>query len=120
MNAVEYVVVGDAARAKATVAQALEVRKFKLTWQGEWDAVAERGNKIANVLLGALAQYFKVGVQVRTGVGGNGVIRVEKSSKGYMGGWLGASRTNKNFDGLHADLLATFQAAGVLSSFAVL
>ena len=114
MNAVDFIVAGDANRAKLTVVQALESRKFKLTWSSEWDAVAERGNKVANVLAGALAQYFKVGVLVRTAPDGNGVIRIEKSSKGYMGGVVGASRTSKNFDALAGELEASFRAAGVL------
>lgn len=114
MNAVDFVVAGDAIRAKATVISALEARKFKVTWPTEWDGVAERGNKVANALAGALAQYFKVGVLVRTAPDGNGVIRLEKSSKGYMGGAVGAHRTTKNFDLLAADLEATFRSAGVL------
>ncbi|MGB8861098.1 MAG: hypothetical protein WCC60_17705 [Ilumatobacteraceae bacterium] len=114
MNAVEFVVVGDANRAKATVIEALENRKFRLSWSTEWDAVAERGNKFANVLVGALAQYFKVGLVVRSGPNGEGIIRLDKSSKGYMGGAVGAHRTTKNFDGLAADLEATFRTAGVL------
>lgn len=114
MNAVEFTVAGDAGRAKATVIEALESRKFKLTWSSECDAVAERGNKVANALVGALAQYFKVGLVVRTGPDDNGIIRLEKSSKGYMGGAVGAHRTTKNFDALAADLEGTFRAAGVL------
>ena len=114
MDAIEFVVAGDANRAKATVIEALETRKFKLTWSTDWDAIAERGNKIANALAGAFAQYFKVGLIVRTGPGGQGVIRHDKSSKGYMGGAVGAHRTTKNFDALAADLEATFRAAGVL------
>ncbi len=114
MNAAEFVVLGDAARAKATVADALQSRKFRITWTSEWDAVAERGNKVANALLGAFAQYFKVELTVRSAPDGNGVIRIDKSSKGYMGGAAGAYRTTKNFDGLAADLQGTFQAAGVL------
>ena len=114
MDIAEFTVVGDAARAKATVVDALQARKFKLTWDGEWDAVAERGSKLANALAGALAQYFKVTVLIRTAPDGHGLIRVEKSSKGYMGGVGGAVRTNRNFDGLVNDLQSTFGAAGVL------
>ncbi len=114
MDAVEFTVRGDAARAKATVVDALQARKFRFTWTGEWDGIAERGNKVANALLGALAQYFKVGVLIRTAPDGNGIIRLEKSSKGYMGGAVGAHRTTKNFDTLQTDLQATFHAAGVL------
>ncbi|MCB0986102.1 MAG: hypothetical protein KDB06_15740 [Ilumatobacter sp.] len=116
MEAVEFFVAGDANRAKATVVEALQNRKFRLTWNGDWDAVAERGNKVANVLAGAFAQYFKIGVVIRSGPDGTGVIRIEKSSSGWMGGAVGASRTRKNFDGLAADLQATFQAAGVLQN----
>jgi hypothetical protein len=114
MNAVEFVVTGDANRAKATVIEALESRKFRLTWSSDWDAFAERGNKVANVLAGAFAQYFKFGLTVRSGFEGHSVIRLDKSAKGYMGGAVGAHRTTKNFDALAADLHATFQAAGVL------
>lgn len=114
MDAVDFIVVGDAGRAKATVVDALQSRKFRLTWASEWDGIAERGNKIANVLAGAFAQYFKVGVIVRTAPDGNGVIRLEKSSKGYMGGVAGAIRTTKNFDSLAAELETAFRAAGVL------
>lgn len=114
MNTVDFIVAGDATRAKLTVVQALEMRKFKLTWASEWDAVAERGNKVANVLLGAFAQYFKVEVLVRSAPDGNGIIRLVKSSKGYMGGAIGAHRTTKNFDALAAELEAAFRAAGVL------
>ncbi|MEZ5271148.1 MAG: hypothetical protein R2694_02400 [Ilumatobacteraceae bacterium] len=67
MEAVEFFVAGDANRAKATVVEALQNRKFRLTWNGDWDAVAERGNKVANVLAGAFAQYFKIGVVIRSG-----------------------------------------------------
>jgi hypothetical protein len=114
VNLVEYFVAGDPARAKATVVQALESRGFRFTWSGEWDAIAERGSKTANMLAGAFAQYFKVGVNVRSMPDGSSVIGIEKSSKGYMGGAWGASKTNKNFDTLAADLEATFGQAGVL------
>ncbi len=114
MDVVEYFLVGDPSRAKATVAQALEARKFKLKWSGEWDATAERGNKVANVLLGALAQYFKVDVNVRSAPDGSSIVRVQKSSSGWMGGAIGAMRTKKNFESLHAELDSTFRAAGVL------
>ena len=114
MKSIEFSVSGDASKAKATVTDALVSRKFRLKWSTDWEAIAERGNKVANMLAGALAQYFKVNVNVRSGSEGNSVIRLDKTSKGYMGGALGAHRTTKNFDALAADLEATFQAAGVL------
>jgi hypothetical protein len=116
MKLVEFHLDGDAARAKATVVQALEVRNFRLTWSDEWAATAERGSKIKNIFLGALAQYFKVGLAVMTAPEGHGVVRIEKSSSGWMGGAIGASRTTKNFDGLKLELEQTFGQAGVLRS----
>jgi hypothetical protein len=119
MKTLDFHVEGDAGRAKATVTQALEARKFKVTWGSEWVATAERGNKIANIFLGALAQYFKVGVSVMTAPEGHGIIRVEKSSSGWMGGAIGARRTTKNFEGLKGELEAAFGTAGVLKHIIV-
>jgi hypothetical protein len=111
---VDFLLDGDPARARATVQQALEARKFRLTWDSEWAATAERGNKVANAIAGAAAQYFKVGVNVMSADSGHAIVRITRSSTGWMGGAIGASRTTKNFTGLRDELAATFEAAGVL------
>jgi len=114
---VNFTVVGDATRARATAAQALEVRKFRVNWSDDWNAVAERGNKVANALAGAAAQYMKVLVSLHSGdQPGHTVIRLEKGSSGAMGGVIGVSRTTKNLLTLRDELAGTFQAAGVLVS----
>jgi hypothetical protein len=110
----EFTLQGDPARVRATVQQALETRKFRLTWNDEWTATAERGSKVANALAGAAAQYFKVGVAIRSGSDGNSIMRVERQSSGWMGGAIGASRTTKNLEQLRDELAATFGAANVL------
>lgn len=110
----DFTLRGDPAHARATVQQALETRKFRLTWHDEWTATAERGNKVTNAVAGAATQYFKVGVAIRSGAEGNSVMRIERQSSGWMGGAIGASRTTKNLDNLSDDLAATFGAAGVL------
>ena len=33
-------------------------------WADEWSGTAEKGNKWLNLVAGALAQYFKVGVRI--------------------------------------------------------
>jgi hypothetical protein len=112
---VTFTVVGDAARARATVAAALEVRKFRVSWADDWNAVAERGSKVANALAGAAAQYMKVLVSLHQGEDpGQTVIRVEKGSTGALGGAIGVSRTTKNLLTLRDQLSETFHAAGVL------
>lgn len=119
MKQVDFHIEGDAARAKATVAQALESRKFRLDWGSEWAATAVRGNKIANVFLGAAAQYFEFGLAVMTAPEGHAVVRIEKKSSGWMGGAIGARRTTKNFEGLKVELEQTFAQAGVLQQVLV-
>lgn len=114
MAAHEYVLTGDPARAKQTSIDALAQRNFRITWSDDWTAVAEKGNKIANALLGAFAQYFKVGVAIRSLDETNSILRIETLSKGYMGGIVGASRTRKNFAQLRDELAAIFAGAGVL------
>jgi hypothetical protein len=115
MEYVDFMLTGDPAQAKATVSEALERRKFKLSWADEWTATAERGNKIANALLGAFAQYFKVGVVIRTDeASGHGIVRIERGSRGMMGGAIGVARTNKNMKQLAEELTTAWQSSGVL------
>jgi hypothetical protein len=111
---IDFVVTGDPGTAKATAERALVERKFHLTWQDEWSGTAERGNKVANVVAGALAQYFKVGVRIMSAQPGETTVRIERQSSGWMGGAIGAARTTKNMNALRHELEATFGAAGVL------
>ena len=110
----DFTLVGDPVRVRATVHEALEVRKYRLTWQDEWTATAEPGSKVANAVAGAIAQYFKVGVAIRSSTDGNSIMRVERQSSGWMGGSIGVSRTTKNLVTLREGLDAAFSAAGVL------
>jgi len=111
---VEFTVTGDPAMAKATAEQALTSRKFRTTWNDDRTATAERGSKAGNILAGSFAQYYKIGVELRSLRPGETVIRVESQSSGMAGGALGVSRTRKNFTSLRTELEAAFGAAGVL------
>jgi hypothetical protein len=111
-----FTLVGDPKRTKATVVQALEARKFRLTWSDDWTGIAERGSRVANVLAGAVAQYFKVGIQIRSAAADQTVVALDQLSSGWAGGAIGASRTKKNLRTLGEDLSRTFQDAGVLVS----
>ncbi len=114
MAYVDFIVAGDPAMARATAEQALTSRKFRITWNDDWTATAERGSKIGNILAGALAQYFKIGVQLRSLQPGETVIRVESQSSGLAGGAIGMARTKSNFASLRTELEAIFGSAGVL------
>jgi hypothetical protein len=111
---IDFLVTGDAGTARSTVEAALVARKFRVTWQDDWTAIAERGSKVANVLAGAVAQYFKVGVRLMSARSDETTVRIERLSSGWMGGAIGASRTKKNLAALRTELEATFSGAGVL------
>lgn len=111
---VDLVVAGDPTRACATVAHEMTARGFRLSWADNWNAVAERGSKAGNVALGAVAQYFKVGVRVMSTGDGNSIVRLESLSSGWIGGAIGAHRSKANFGRLRDELWRTFYAAGVL------
>jgi hypothetical protein len=111
---IDFLVVGDPTRARATIEEALVARKFKVAWSDDWNAVAERGSKVANAIAGAFAQYFKVGVHLMGAEPGETTVRIERQSSGLMGGALGAARTTKNLNALRTELETTFSGAGVL------
>ena len=111
---IDFKVTGDPAMARATAERALNDRKFKVSWTDDWSGVAERGNKVANVIAGALAQYFKVGLRLMSDGPEQTIVRVERLSSGWAGGAIGASRTTRNFSSLRSELEATFAGAGVL------
>jgi hypothetical protein len=113
-KAVEFVLDGDPAHAKEAAVQALEGRKFRCNWSDDWTAVAERGSKKANMIAGAAAQYFKVGLSVRSADTGHSIVRLEKQSTGLMGGAIGAARTSNNMKKLRDELTETFTQVGVL------
>ena len=113
---VDFVVTGDPGSARVTVEQALAGRRFRMTWHDDWTGIAERGSKVAYMLVGALAQYFKVGVRLMAAGPDEITVRIERQSSGLMGGAIGATRTTKNMTSLRSELEATFGAAGVLRS----
>jgi len=110
----DFTLQGDPTHAKGTVQEALVARKFRVTWHDDWTATAERGNKVANAVAGAAAQYFKVGIAIRSADDGNSILRVERQSSGWMGGAIGAARTTKNLETLRSELEVSFAGAGVL------
>ncbi|MGA9112562.1 MAG: hypothetical protein WB802_02020 [Candidatus Dormiibacterota bacterium] len=111
---IDFLVTGDPAAARATAEQALLARNFRVVWHDDWTATAERGSQLANALLGAFAQYFRVGVRLMSSDPGETTVRVEQQTIGMLGGAIGMSRVRKNMATLRTELEATFQAAGVL------
>ncbi|MHA3703381.1 hypothetical protein ACXR2U_14480 [Jatrophihabitans sp. YIM 134969] len=109
----DIAVTGDPSRARDTVAEALAAQGFTLTWTDDWNGVATRGSKKKQMLLGAFAQYFEVGIAV-FGVDGGSVVRLTRPSAGVSGGLAGRQRAVNQFGKLGKDMRQTFAAAGVL------
>jgi hypothetical protein len=106
---INFTVPGDPEAVRATVAQVLTSRGFTLTWQDDSTAIAVRGSRVANVLVGALAQCFKVGVRIVAGQPSETLVRIERLSSGWVGGFVGVGKTRRNLDSLHAELEVTFR-----------
>jgi hypothetical protein len=115
MTSIDFTVTGDVERAKATAVDALQGKGFRLSWSDEWTATAEKGNKVANLVIGGFAQYIKMGLEVRSApTAGQALIRLIPASKGYMGGALGVMKTRKTSAKLREELTVVFNEAGVL------
>jgi hypothetical protein len=115
MKYVDVAVRLDAGAARERAAQELASRGFRIGWQDDWYGVAEKGSKVASMFLGALAQYFKVGVRVMAGDGDVTVVRFEKLASGWMAGWIGAIRADKQLKALRDDFARAFDTAGLLA-----
>ena len=115
MNYVDVSVRLEAPAARERAAQELQSRKFKITWNDEWYGVAEKGNKVLSLFVGALAQYFKVGVRIMGREDGVTVVRFEKLASGWMAGWIGAIRANNQIKALRDDFARAFDSVGLLA-----
>jgi len=60
-----------------------------------------RGSRVANILIGAFAQYFKVGVRIVAGQPGETLVRIERLPSGWAGGFVGVGKTRRNLESLH-------------------
>lgn len=115
MNTIDITVRADPATLKETAATALSAHKFRLTWDTDWHATAERGNKIVYAIAGAFAMYLKVGVRIGPGANpGESVLRLEKQSKGVGGGVWGVRKAKKNMEALRDGVAEFFRSRGDL------
>lgn len=95
------------------VQHAFAANGFKVEWAMPTKGKAEKGSKGANLMLGALAQYYGVDFEIATNPNG-AVLRLIKSNTGWAGGYLGARKVEKQFQQLGDTIAAWFQQQGVL------
>ncbi len=74
-----------------------------------------KGSTAGNVLLGALAQKFVVGLSVTSVGDGQSMIRFDRQNSGWMGGAVGAVRVTRNMKSLRDQFRDAMSARGMLA-----
>ena len=115
----EFLVSGESDTARDLAADVLAERGFTLDWSDDWTARASKGNVVVNVLAGAFAQSYRLGLRVRSIEGADGgpdqtIVRIETLGTGLAGGIWGAKKTRSFFHGLRDELAARFASDGRL------
>lgn len=97
------------------VQTAFAANGFGVTWAGPTKGKAEKGSKGANIMLGALAQYYGVDFEIFPAQNA-AILRLVKSNTGLAGGLIGMARVSEKFDGLTNTIAAWFSQQGVLQA----
>ncbi len=95
------------------VQHAFVANGFDVKWENATRGKAEKGSKGANLMLGALAQYYGIDFEIfpQPEVA---TLRLHKSNSGWAGGYLGARKVEKQFDALSETMAAWFRQQGAL------
>jgi hypothetical protein len=115
VQAVEFLVNGDPSAARNAAIGILQARGFNINWSTEWAGEAVKGNTAGNLLLGALAEKFVVGLQVTSTPSGQSLIRFERRNSGWMGGAIGARRVSNNMKALRDQFSQAMTQTGMLA-----
>ncbi len=113
VDSVDIGVAGDPARARETVAGALDARGFTLNWSDQWNGVATKGSRGKQAVLGTFALYLEVHINVFA-MDGSTIVRLARPSTGMTGGLAGRAKARNQFTSLVAELTEIFRANGVL------
>ncbi len=73
-------------------------RGYKLEEGTVMDGVYASGSAAARILVGGLANRNKFSIKIEQGQGGNCTVMLDKAMSGAMGGIIGVSKMNKEFD----------------------
>src|SRR2546427_9775740 len=87
---------GSVENVQNLVQHAFGANGFQIKWDGPTKGKAEKGSKGANLMLGALSQYYGVDFEIAPSPNG-AVLRLVKSNTGWAGGSLGARKGGKRF-----------------------
>jgi len=115
VQSIQFVVNGDPALARDTASQILAERGFTLNWASEWSAQATKGSTAGMLLIGGLAQRFRVGLSVTSVGNGQSMIEFTRENTGWTGGAIGAVRVKRNMEALRDHFRDAMTARGMLA-----
>ena len=115
MKYVDVAVRLDAAAARDRAAHELSARGFTVKWDDDWSATAAKGSRVANLMLGGFAQRIEFGLRVMAVDAEVTVVRFEKRSSGWVGGYLGVRKTEKQLKSVRDDFARVFDSVGLLA-----
>ena len=98
---------------QSLVQNAFAANGFGVSWENATKGKAEKGSKGANLMLGALSQYYGIDFEIFP-QGQVATLRLHKANTGWAGGYLGARKVEKQFERLSDTLASWFRQLGVL------
>lgn len=114
MAFVDFLVSMPVEHLQSVLVQAFWANSFRVAWHGPWAGKAEKGSVAANVVAGALAQYYAVEFQILPGSSGS-TLRIVKGNTGLFGGIIGYAMVDSKFTEVANGLQAWFYSSGVLA-----
>jgi hypothetical protein len=120
---VRLVVAGHADPLRQLVHHVLERAGWKMWWDPTgWAGMATKGDKTANFLLGAFAQYHELRFAFQALPDGTTALMLYRTGSGCMGGLIGVYQVRKSFRLASGELhqaIATFGPAQGLNVIGV-
>ncbi len=98
----------DIVSARETIMQVFQQNGFYVEWLGEHAGKAKKGSTAMNFLFGAIAQAYEIYFQIYNAPDQALILRVIKSSSGWMGGFWGYSKTKAEYTKIVAMLSNNF------------
>ncbi|MFT6395862.1 MAG: hypothetical protein ACJAYU_000604 [Bradymonadia bacterium] len=113
----DLVLAGTADTHRTALMELLASQGWAMKWDpAGWGGIATRGNRVANVLFGAFAQYHELRFGFVTNPDGTTGLTVFRTGDGCMGGIYGMYKVKKSFKETSAIVEQHYVSTGALLS----
>ncbi|MBM4250316.1 MAG: hypothetical protein FJ149_13050 [Euryarchaeota archaeon] len=106
-------IIGTVPDAQMALAQAFQANGFTVQWMDPYRGKATRGSKGMNVAFGAMAQYYEQDFQIMVAPDQSIIVRLVKSTTGWMGGAIGAMSVQDKYNEVVRPITCFFQQRGI-------